>query len=150
MNLVPPLERQQTHRTDSGSLMIARGLSASLGIRPRVFPSSDVSDTRPLPDDINPPFGQSLPSDRHVPPLWFLTTSTAYSAYRLRVCCTPKPERVRCVSRFCPHLLPAEASVCWVTVPFSRNAVHTLRRIPLASSRSASLRPLPSCCSVAS
>jgi hypothetical protein len=27
-----------------------------------------------------------------------------------------------------------------------RNAVHTLRRIPLASSRTASLRPLPSCC----
>jgi len=36
------------------------------------------------------------------------------------------------------------------TVPLSRNAVHTLRRIPLASSRTASLRPLPSCSPVAS
>jgi len=34
--------------------------------------------------------------------------------------------------------------------PFPARAVHTLRRIPLASSRTASLRPLPSCCSVAS
>jgi hypothetical protein len=33
---------------------------------------------------------------------------------------------------------------------FPARAVHTLRRIPLACSRTASLRPLPSCCSVAS
>jgi hypothetical protein len=63
---------------------------------------------------------------------------------RLRVCCAPLPAwgfvafpgrpTGRC-SRGSP---PDGAAV-------SRDAVHTLRRIPLVNSRAASLRPLPSC-----
>jgi len=40
---------------------------------------------------------------------------------------------------------PAKADNPWMTILLPRTAVHTLRRIPLADSRSASLRPLPSC-----
>lgn len=39
-----------------------------------------------------------MPPSSHVPPPWFLTTSTAYSARRSRVCCTPVPDRVRRIS----------------------------------------------------
>jgi len=102
------------------------------------------------PTALLPSFGQSLLSDRHVPPPWFRTTSTVYSAHRLRAYCIPKPDGVRCVSELCPHLSPTEVDDRWETVTLSRNAVHTLQRIPLAGSRTASLRPLPSCCSVAS
>jgi len=102
------------------------------------------------PMTLLPPFGQPLPSDRLVPSTWFRTTSTVYSAHRLRVCCTPKPDGVRCVSGLRHHHSPTEVDDRWETVTLSRNAVHTLRRIPLASSRTASLRPLPSCRSVAS
>ena len=62
----------------------------------------------------------------------------------------PGADKVRCVSRHRPF------DACFVTrrsrsstlmrlVPFPANAVHTLRSIPLADSRTASLRPLPSC-----
>jgi len=102
------------------------------------------------PKTLLPSFGPPLPSDRLVPPSWFRTTSTVYSAPRARVYCTSKPDRVRCVSRICLHLWSTEANDRWVAISLSRNAVHTLRRIPLASSRAASLRSLPSCCSVVS
>lgn len=41
-----------------------------------------------------------------------------------------------------PHHRPK--STVWINGAHSRNAVHTLRRIPLVGSRTASLRPLPS------
>jgi hypothetical protein len=41
-----------------------------------------MTDARPLPGDESP-FGTTLPGVAHVPPAWFLTTSTAFSAHRL-------------------------------------------------------------------
>jgi len=62
----------------------------------------------------------------------------------------PGPDRVRCVSQRCPWTSrfvdpKATAPVCQAPHAVPRNAVHTLRSIPLAGSRTASLRPLPSC-----
>jgi hypothetical protein len=76
------------------------------------------------------------------PPRWFTPH------IRSRVYCTPKPERVRCVSRLCPTFCLPKPTSDGNQFPFPASAVHTLRRIPLAGSRTASLRPLPSCCSV--
>jgi hypothetical protein len=47
-----------------------------------VRPSTDITDARPLPGDESP-IGATLPGAAHVPPAWFLTTSTASSAHRL-------------------------------------------------------------------
>jgi len=58
-----------------------------------------MSSCASSPRDIAVSFGLPLPSDRHVPSPWFRTTSTAYSAHRSRVYCTPKPDGVRCVSK---------------------------------------------------
>ena len=52
MNLVSPLERQPSSRSDFRPSEECLGLSASLGIRLRVCPLSDMSCVRPLPDDI--------------------------------------------------------------------------------------------------
>jgi hypothetical protein len=41
-----------------------------------------MTDARPLPGDESP-IGTTLPGVAHVPPAWFLTTSTAFSAHRL-------------------------------------------------------------------
>jgi hypothetical protein len=122
------------------------GLSASHGIRPRVCPSFDSSCVRPLRGDIAASVRPALPSDRYVPSSRFLTTSTVYSAHRPQVCCTLKPNGVRCVSRLGSHMQPAEAGDRGELSSFPDSAVHTLRRIPLVRSRTASLRPLPSCC----
>jgi len=56
-----------------------------------------------------PPFGWLLPSAQHVPSLWFHTTSTAYSAYRLRVYCTPKPDEVRYVAEIRPQFITSRS-----------------------------------------
>jgi len=81
---------------------------------------------------------------RHpVPPSWFLTTSTVFSARRLRVCCASLPA-MGFTAFPAPALpLPRGGSGSCRGVP--RGAVHTLRRVPLVDSRAASLRPLPSC-----
>lgn len=80
---------------------------------------------------------------RHqVPPAWFLTTSTAFSARRLRVCCASLP-----AMGFTAFPVPRARSPKGVRVGVGRSPqwVHTLRRVPLVNSRAASLRPLPSC-----
>jgi len=87
-------------------------------------------------------------SDRPVPSSWFLTTSTACSAGGARVYCNPMPDRVRCVSRelhHAPRRIQRPSRLLVTPLPFLASAFHTPRRIPLASSRTASLRPLPSC-----
>jgi len=142
-----PLERLPLHRMDCRLSEDRLGLSASHGIRPRVCPSFDISCVRTLPGDIAASARPALPSDRYVPSPRFLTTSTVYSAHRPQVCCTLKPNGVRCVSRLGSHMQPAEAGDRGELSSFPDSAVHTLRRIPLADSRTASLRPLPSCCS---
>jgi hypothetical protein len=90
-----------------------------------------------------PLFGPVVPRTDLVPPSWFLTTSTACSAQGLRVCCTPLPAlRFIAFLTTCPrrfrrsHGRESAIPAMWA---------HTLRRVPLAGSRTASLRPLPSC-----
>jgi hypothetical protein len=126
-------------------------LSASLEIRPRVCPASDKSlcastprkhccfrsvDRRQATHSFRP---RGFSPPRRFTPL----TGLGFIAPRNRIGFVAFPD---CA----PIKKPTEADNPWWTVILSRNAVHTLRRIPLASSRTASLRPLPPCCSVAS
>ncbi len=146
MNLVSPLERQPLHRTDSRLSEDRR-----LPVRLSWDSSSCVPHLRHVllcvhsPATLLPPFGPSLQSAGLVPPSWFRTTPTVYSAHRPRVYCTPKPDGVRGVSRLCPTYCRPKPTTDGGQSPFPARAVHTLRRIPLASSRTASLRPLPPC-----
>lgn len=126
---------------------------ASHGIRSRVCPAVDKPAARPLPATLPPHSAQPPPGDQVSLRRWFLTTSTVYSAQRPRVCCIPKPTGVHCVSpctvHFFPHVLKTRSCRRTSRQPMAlnttpRNAVHTLQRIPLASSRTASPRPLPS------
>jgi hypothetical protein len=74
-----------------------------------------------------PPSAWRLPSARHVPTSWFLTTLTAYS------------------TRWPAGLLHPTTGL-GVRCVLTRSAFHTLQSLSLASSRTASPRPLPSCC----
>jgi len=130
-----------------------------------VCPASDKSPARLLPvtvaDDLRPAVYQTTSLG---PPSWFLTTSTVSSARSIRVYCNPsrtrfatfqvpwsRPFQMHAVRRISLHTseTAGPATPFYRSPAHPRNAVHTLRRIPLASSRTASLRPLPSCCSAA-
>jgi hypothetical protein len=80
------------------------------------------------------------PSDRrchtpiHVPPSWFRTTSMVSSALELRVCCTPQPTKGS--PRFMPAADSRRPETTRAVGDTPRDAVHTLRRLSLASSRS--------------
>ena len=79
-----------------------------------------------------------------VPPSWSLTTSTACSTQGLRVCCTPLTTlRFDTFPAGTPRRIPE--GLLWRGLRLPRAANRTLRRVPLISSRTASLRPLPSC-----
>jgi len=58
----------------------------SLTFAPLPFDRRRVHSRRP-----RPPSGRWCHPPTHVPPSWFLTTSAAFSAPWLRVCCTPLP-----------------------------------------------------------
>jgi hypothetical protein len=97
-----------------------------------------------------PPFGVPAPPAAHrVPPAWILTTSAACSARGLgHLAARCGQGSLRFATPPALRLLrdPKVAlQYARVHVPFPANAVHTLRSIPLADSRTASLRPLPSC-----
>jgi hypothetical protein len=99
----------------------------------------------PLPDSAVRcrPSGQWFHPPTLVPSSWFLTTSTVSSTQGLRVCCTPLPALGFTA-------FPAPESRCFRRSSGRQDAfpamrARTLRRVPLASSRTASLRPLPSC-----
>jgi hypothetical protein len=79
---------------------------------------------------------------QHVPSTRFLTALTAYSTRVLRACCIPLPT-VRFVPFPTGSVNPPGGDLN--PARLSRDAAHTLRRIPLVSSRTASPRPLPSC-----
>jgi len=115
--------------------------SSSLGLaRLRLFAVRPFA--RPLPEAPESPFRITGTTRRHpVPSSWFLTTSTAFSARRLRVCCTPLP-----ALRFAafPAVDPRRTRRAPTVGLVSRDAVRTLRRVPLVNSRTASLRPFPS------
>lgn len=104
---------------------------------------------RPLPRSLSPvsrfragvsvgPCQQADP----VPSSWFLTTWTVSSTRMVRVCCAPLPTEVRRVSRVVGSIR-VEPDGTARAIPATR--VHTPRRTPLASSRTVSPRPLPSC-----
>jgi len=115
--------------------------SSSLGLaRFRLF--AVRPSARPLPKAPESLLRIAGTTRRHlVPSSWFFTTSTASSARRLRVCCTPLPAlRFAAFPAVDPRRTRRAPSVGLV----SRDAVRTLRRVPLVSSRTASLRPLPS------
>jgi len=114
-----------------------------------VIPSSDMPAARPLPDDIaatvrpvaaKRPTRSALVVSHHLDGL-LRAPDLEFIAPRNRIGFAAFPELA--TTRADRSRRPM------VTILLSRNAVHTLRRIPLASSRTASLRPLPSCCHVA-
>jgi hypothetical protein len=95
-----------------------------------------------------------LPSDRrchtpvHVPPSWFRATSMVSSATELRVCCTPQPTKGS--PRFMHAACSRHPEATRTDGVNPRDAVHTLRRLPLISSRThitvaVALLSLPSC-----
>jgi hypothetical protein len=95
-----------------------------------------------------------LPSDRrrpvsvNVPPSWFRTTSTAFSARKLRVCCTPQP--VKGSPRFESSGKGGSPEGGLDAGDSPRSAFRTLRRVSLVSSRTritaaVALLSLPSC-----
>jgi hypothetical protein len=89
--------------------------------------------------------GLAVPPARHVPSPWFLTTTTAYSTQQLRAYCISVPTRGSLRFR---SLHPARLERTRLTQSeehFPATRFHTPRRIPLTGSRTASLRPLPSC-----
>jgi len=92
MNLVPPLERQPSSRTDIDHPKMIFNCPPLLRLSSCVPPFRYLLVRVHSPKTSLPSFGQSPPSDWLVPPSWFRTTSTVYSAHRPRVCCTPKPD----------------------------------------------------------
>jgi len=90
------------------------------------------------------PFGPGLPSSELVPPLPFLPASTVYAARPPQVYCALHPvlgfatfQVIRRRSRHWPVSLVSPGIL-------PNGAVHTLQSLPLAVSRAASPRPLPS------
>jgi len=108
-------------------------------------PAIDIPVARPLPGSVAAAVRPvCCRAHRHVPPSWFLTTSTVCSARQASGLLRPEAERGSL--RFPtspPRRRPKPPFVDRRVVP--RNAVHTPRRIPLASSRTTSPWPLPSC-----
>lgn len=78
-----------------------------------------------------------------VPPSRFPTALTASSTRVSRACCIPQPVMGFAVFPTRPAQIRPKASLR--DPRLSHGALHTPRRIPLASSRTASPRPLPSC-----
>jgi hypothetical protein len=139
MDLAAPSKRLPSHRTDPRR-------SASHGIRSRCVPRRRHTCRRPLPGDVSATVRPTCcQAPGHVPPSWFLTTSTVYSARQAPGLLHPEAKRgslrftVRSPPGYQPKPVPRGSR------PTPRNAVHTPQRIPLAGSRSTSPWPLPSC-----
>ena len=72
--------------------MSARADAYSLGIRSGYHPSADMPLSRSLPG-AEAPFGLTVPPARLVPPSWFLTTMTVYSAQEVAGLLHPATDR---------------------------------------------------------
>jgi hypothetical protein len=96
----------------------------------------------PLPGTLRFPLAEQCHLLDRVPPSRFLTALTASSTRVLRACCIPHP-----TMRFAAFLSLVASTTLRRSCASPRlpRDAHTLRRIPLASSRTASPRPLPSC-----
>jgi hypothetical protein len=147
----PPSSAEAVERRPSWPLPLLQSARESAGTASRWFLLSWDSSVSLPPATLPRVHSRKprLPSDQcchtpvHVPPSWFRTTSTACSARELRVCCTPQPAKGS--PRFARTASRATREWRGLTGRDPRDAVHTLRRVPLISSRTASLRPLPSC-----
>jgi hypothetical protein len=118
--------------------------SSSPGIHPSVCPST-VSPLRVLSREASFPSVGSCHGPDLGRPRGFAPPRRVTPRIGLWVCCTPLP--VLEFATFLRQVDRANAEASFRTgLSCPRNAVHTPRRIPLASSRSASLQPLPSCC----
>jgi hypothetical protein len=103
-------------------------------------PSTDIPFARPLPR-AEALFGPTAPPvSAHVPPAWFRTTSTAFSARQLQVCCTLLP--VLGFATFPDALFRTSRGRPGEPTLFPATQARTLRRLPLVSSRTASPRLL--------
>jgi hypothetical protein len=96
----------------------------------------------PLPGTLRFPSAEQCHLLDRVPPSRFLTALTASSTRVLRACCIPHPTMR--FAAFPSHVASTTLRRSCASPRLPRDA-HTLRRIPLASSRTASPRPLPSC-----
>jgi hypothetical protein len=133
-----PSERSRLCRNSSRPPK--RSVSSSLGIRPLSGPSAVRPPMRPLPEACAP-IGPTVRIVGRVPPSGFLTPSAACSASALRVCCAPLPAMG---SVAFPGARPTISVEMGTNLPFPAPR-YTLRRVPLVSSRAASLRSLPPC-----
>jgi hypothetical protein len=109
-------------------------------------PAADVPASRPLRgagSEEPASFGPASPGADRVPSSWFCTTSTVFSEWQLRVCCTPLP--VKGSPRFvCAGLEVARRRPAWPgTVLAARFG--PFEEFPSSAAGNASLRPLPSC-----
>jgi len=126
------LIRGRSREPDMDSILSWGSLSAR--------PSTDIPFARPLPR-AEALFGPTAPPvSAHVPPSWFRTTSTASSARRLQVCCTLLP--VLGFAAFRHAFFRPSRGRPGDPTRFPATQARTLRRLPLASSRTASPRSL--------
>jgi len=146
VDLAAPSERLPSHRADEiGSPLIGFVLVGAPLPTYRLCVHS--------PTTLPPPFGRARVKWHGAfrprgfsPPRRFTPRSRPW------VCCAPKPDGIRCVSRRTPQRwlglsrrpLVVSSRRLLVDHRFPQR-VYTPRRIPLASSRTASPRPLPSC-----
>jgi len=122
-----------------------RADASSLGIRSGYHPSADTPLSRPLPGT-EAPFGPTGPTAEHVPPPWFLTTMTAYSAREIAGLLHPATDRgfAAFPDARGPYRPPQGAAGTGRQGRSPRRGSHP-PKTSLADSRTASLRPLPSC-----
>jgi hypothetical protein len=106
-----------------------------------VCPSADMPSARQL-REAEASVGPTVPPASRVPPSWFCTTSTVCSAQRVAGLLHPAASQGFAAFRVCRLQRRPRATRGGLNSP--RDAVHTLRRVSLVSSRTASLRPLPS------
>jgi hypothetical protein len=139
---VPPIPSPhlRSARIEPGCSLAA---AASPGLRPRSVPLFRPARDRPLPPHDTRPrgFGRWLPHHRVTfRPRGFAPPRRVPPVFGVRACCIPVPD-----VRFVAFRPPPTARLADRTGDVPDDAVHTLRRLSLASSRTASLRPLPSC-----
>jgi len=105
-------------------------------------PPAGKPPARPLPG-AEAPFGPTLPSADSCSAL--VVSHHLNGLLRTGVTGLLHPATGQGFAAFCACRLPGRPKALGSSGCPPRDAVHTLRRVPLASSRTASLRPLPSC-----
>jgi hypothetical protein len=107
-----------------------------------VFPPADIPLTRPLPG-AETPFGSTVPPVESCSA--FVVSHHHDGLLRAKVTGLLHPATGQGFAAFRASQSQCSPKATLVTVGSPREAFHTLRRVSLACSRTASLRPLPSC-----